>query len=421
MAEGTKLLASLVDTHNGLEKYRKFNLIPEYFRGTEANAFTFIANHILAYGVLPSRTTLIEAKIELPAEVSEPPAFYLKQVKDRHIKLSLKTALEAAGKVINDNPSHALGIILEQSLELQRQKNSNKLVDMSKEGFDKIGAEYAKVQKNNLSDIPSGLQLGWPTFDKMCGGIEGGDLVSIIGRPAAGKTYCLLHAVNTAWRNGKIPLVISMEMTPMKIMQRAITMLTHKSITQLKHGKLSSQSQKNMMNYLADMKEQPPYYVVDGNLSATVNDIIVLCKELQPDVVFIDGAYMLRSTNKNAQRWDRQTETAERIKGEIAGELGLPTMISYQFNRTSVKEKKAGPIGVEGIAYTDAIGQLSSIVLGLFKPEGVETIREREIEILKGRDGESGKFAIEWNFDVGPRYMSFDEIVVKQTDQLGWA
>ena len=110
------------------------------------------------------------------------------------------------------------------------------------------------------------------------------------------------------------------------------------------------------------------------------------------------------------------------IKQMLAEDLDVPVVISYQFNRQAVKDKKKGAseAGLEDIAYTDAIGQLSSIVLGLLQPESIETIKQREIQVLKGRNGEHGKFKINWNFDHGPDYMNFTQYIEPEVKDLNF-
>jgi hypothetical protein len=95
----------------------------------------------------------------------------------------------------------------------------------------------------------------------------------------------------------------------------------------------------------------------------------------------------------------------------------VPVVISYQFNREVKKGAKAANVGVENIAYTDAIGQLSSVVLGLLQDESVETMMQRRIEILKGRSGEQGSYDINWIFDVGPKFMTFSEIPKQEASE----
>ena len=133
----------------------------------------------------------------------------------------------------------------------------------------------------------------------------------------------------------------------------------------------------------------------------------MLAVQLQPDVVFIDGAYLIRHESKN-QRWERLTYIAEGIKQRIAEDLDMPVIISYQFNRGA--DKKGADATLADIAYTDSIGQLSSVVLGILEEESIETSNSRKIKVLKGRDGQVGEFKINWNFDNGPNFMDFTEI-----------
>jgi len=55
-------------------------------------------------------------------------------------------------------------------------------------------------------------------------------------------------------------------------------------------------------------------------------------------------------------------------------------------------------VGVGEIGYSDAIGQISSIVLGLFQEDSPETIQSRKVNVMKGRNGEIGELRIAWDF-----------------------
>lgn len=83
------------------------------------------------------------------------------------------------------------------------------------------------------------------------------------------------------------------------------------------------------------------------------------------------------------------------------GKFGIPAFLSYQFNREASKkqEKSKGKHkgGLAEIAMSDKIGQVSSVVCGMFEEESVETLLTREIHVLKGRKGQIGKFRINWD------------------------
>ena len=118
-----------------------------------------------------------------------------------------------------------------------------------------------------------------------------------------------------------------------------------------------------------------------------------------------DGAYLLTHPTER-DRFKRVAENASLIKQHIC-DLA-PTACSWQFARPAKggsggsgnvgNGKKPAQTGDE-IGYTDAILQLSSLALGLMQPESAETIKQREVSILKGRNGETGSFTVNWNFD----------------------
>jgi replicative DNA helicase len=243
----------------------------------------------------------------------------------------------------------------------------------------------------------------------MSGGIGSGDVCSIIGRPAAGKTFLELYVSRHSWKHGGSPLVVSMEMSNLAISQRLAAMEAKKGLTQLLKGMMTNKGYMTLMDALDGNKDAArPYWLVDGNLTSTVDDIVLLARQLKPSSVLIDGAYLLKHQNNRLTKWDRISENAEMIKQRIAGDLGLPVVCSYQFSREVEKKKKKDgeKAGLGDIYGSDSIGQLSSLVLGLFEEENIETQKCRKVDILKGRKGETGEFLINWDF-IG---MDFSEI-----------
>jgi len=135
--------------------------------------------------------------------------------------------------------------------------------------------------------------------------------------------------------------------------------------------------------------------LMQGTFNTTVEDIFIRVKELRPTSLYVDGAYLLRSKNKNQARWERVTETAEFLK-LIASEFNIPTISTYQFNRK-------GP-GLGNIGYSDAVGQLASIVIGIEEDEAVAQTswgakQTKLLTLFKGREGERGQIRILYDME----------------------
>lgn len=224
-------------------------------------------------------------------------------------------------------------------------------------------------------------------------------------------TFLGLYSSLRAWESGMhTPLFVSMEMMNIVIAQRLAAMHTAKNLTKLMKALMTTKSWVSMMEKLEAAKDaERPLWCVDGNLMATPDDITMLCRQTQPSLVVVDGAYLLRSSNPKASKFEKITENAEALKQRVATDLGIPVIASYQLNREATKklDKNKESVGLEDIYGSDAIGQLATVVLGLFEEDGVETQHHREVDIMKGRNGERGRFKINWGFDT----MDFSEVL----------
>ena len=416
---GRRLLESLIHAENGASEFAQHNLSRELFYGGEEELFDLCQRHMLEYGCLPSPATILEAVNIAVESPGEPPAFYLSQTRARHLYRELRVMLEHAAKQLpeyRDSPTTVLDALSERIVSLAVGQRSAQIVDFAKDAAEMIEREYALRWK--LGDN-YGLLSGYPSLDRLSLGLSAGDVMSIVGRPAAGKTYHMLSMAQHAWHaQHKRIMFVSMEIKPLLITQRLAAMYSHVPITDLRGARLTSKSRQRLYEELRLLPDtHPPFWVVDGNLAASVTDIVMMARRLKPDAVFIDGAYLLRHPNPRVSKHERIADNIESIKSDLAGNLMLPAIVSYQFNRQlpGKKKLKDDGNGVDFIAGSDAIGQISTIVLGLLQDDSPETKVRRVIDVLKGRSGEVGRFAVNWIFDDFP-YMDFSEVPPESLD-----
>ena len=191
------------------------------------------------------------------------------------MELSVKKAMQTASdqlSVANKDPDAALATLTEMAMKLARQKNQSQIVDL-RDAYDVLIPDY--VAKYH-SEEEWGLVYGWPTLDGMTGGIRRGDVVSMVGRPATGKTMQLLYGAHHGWAKVKEHIVaqeaaagsdmqvafpetgsrmfVSMEMDPLSIEQRLAAMHTKISLSHLDHGELSTTGFKRLKKGLTEIK-----------------------------------------------------------------------------------------------------------------------------------------------------------------------
>lgn len=409
---GKKLVSSLVHG-GGTSALLKMGGIGHLFKDHETELWEFVFGHAKKFGSIPKPET-VEAHtgVEL-TPVPEGPEYYRSLMEQRYIEHAIRDAAKTAMEALNPDVKD-----IDKAFEIMRAmvmdgmvKKQTSLIFDYRDSYEMVIPDYqAKIHKE-----VGGVLFGWPSLDDKTGGIEAGDLISFVGRPAQGKTWFLLFAALYAWwvQNKRV-LFISMEMKPLPIIQRLASMSASVPFGKLRKTSLSTKHLNKLKTTLMEVKHKDaPFWVIDGNLTAMVEDVWALASFLKPDLIEIDGGYLMQHPRER-DRFKRVAENCNLIKQNLTPIA--PTVVSWQFSRSGAKKnkKKGEQADLEDIGYTDAIAQDSSLVAGLVQPESIETVPEREVLILKGRNGETGKFRTKWDFES----MDFHEIEEVALDQL---
>lgn len=411
---GFKYISAVVEDGD-LAAFTNRGDLSALFRAVELPTYEFITDFAKAHGKIPDADTIeTHTSIELP-EVTEPASYFLGEIEKRYIEKGIRDAVKESSVHLKPgkgkDPVAALEIVTSAIARLHLMKTSNKVIDY-RESLSAILSQYTAAA---MSAGPIGVCLGYPHLDDLTGGLSGGDLVSIVGRPAVGKTWFVVSMANHVWEHQHMtPLVVSMEVALGPLQLRQAALHAHIPSMGLKLGELTSKALVKLETKLAAAADHDvPYWIADGSMSASVQDVAMLAQQLKPDVVFVDGAYLMKCEGFFRTKYQRVGAVAEGLK-MMANDLNIPVIASWQFNRDAGKKKKGEQITLDDIAYADEIGQISSIILGLFQDETPETLMYRVIDILKGRTGEQGRFKTNWNFDT----MDFSQLHTTGSGEL---
>lgn len=415
---GRRLLSALVREGN-VTNYVKMSLDKALFRDGEVVLFDAINTHLGKYGALPKQVTIetwpgFEDSI---TDAPEPSKFYLEETEKRFLHTALKGGVNEITTLLAEKyADEALEVFTRVTTDLYKRKQRRHVTDFR----ESAGIVHKQYMAQKAASGTVALPFGWGTLDDMSGGARSGDFISIVGRPMQGKTFLMLATARHGWRYApRTPLIVSMEMHANLIHQRLAAMETSTKLSLLMKGELSTKAYFGMQEKLKELESmQRPLWVVDGSVVKTVDDVIMQCHILQPDCLWIDAAYLLKKSHPKMGKWEAMSENAERLKEQVATDLEMPVICSYQLSKDSAKAKKKNKdekASMEDIYGSDAIAQLSSVILGLFQFENdVEAMYRRKIEILKGRSGETGEFTVNWNF----AKMDFSEYKPEKPDEV---
>lgn len=218
-------------------------------------------------------------------------------------------------------------------------------------------------------------------------------------------TYILLRQAMKAHDAGHSVLVVTTEMGVEPLARRYAALSLGLNPTNLKTGQVSSHMQRRIHHLYRNMAGAERFKIFAVGMQAKVDAITALCVEFNPDIVFIDGIYLLRPTDisRSANRNERVAAVYDEIRA-LNLDIGCPFIVTTQFNRQAGKSGKEGSL--ETIGFTDAVGTHSSQVIALKDGPTDDPKDSRTFDFLKGREGESGQVAI--NFKFAP--LNMDEL-----------
>jgi hypothetical protein len=149
---------------------------------------------------------------------------HLEELQGEYLTDSLKDIIRsAASDVQNGNGTNALNELITKTSELK--KNTSAIRDIDVTDLESAIAYFENVKKQQeLGHI--GIKTGLPGFDNyLPSGIMPGQLGVFLAYPGIGKSWLALYFAVQAWKQGKTPLVISLEMSETEVRNRVFTIM----------------------------------------------------------------------------------------------------------------------------------------------------------------------------------------------------
>jgi len=375
----------------------------EYFVDEELKLYDYLHNFISKYHDLPNIETFIKDNRLEPVELPETIIYYLDKVIDRFKRNVILQNIETLNRSLQTNDIDKTINILDDIINTTKEAeiSTSDLFYTYKEMLELSLEKSIENRTKKLTGIPT----GWETLDNAINGFNKGNLYVVLARVKIGKSAVLIRMSRVAYKAGYKVMFFSLEMPAIEIADRLLGIEFGLNKTLLTKGRLSSFTEKQIREELnSAYNNDDRFKFVDGKFSTSIEEIEFIIKQYQPDIVFIDGAYLIRTKKNFRTKWELVSYTAEQLK-LIATNMQIPIVASYQFNRNiSRKSDSVSDKGFENIGLSDAISQLTSVGIALLKPEESDSVRT--IEIFGSRDGITDKFTINWDWN----NMNFDEI-----------
>lgn len=414
---------AILSQDNAFNVARQESISVEMLEGDGQSAWRFLTDHHVSHGELPSEDLLFaKLGIALP-EVVDGVKTLVSEVKGRALYEKAKALHEDLTSIIenrHDRINDTVPVITEFLNELHRSEITGQKIGNLLALGPEVMEFYYRMKAGER-----GIQTPWKAMNDATLGWWPGDFVVVAARMGIGKTFCLLHLARQAWVDGKKVLFVGTEMNRLSLAQRFFAIHFQVPYRDFRRGQLGHPREDTVDESIKLVSGDAGIYVVGDDFDADVNVIISAIEQTRPDIVFVDGLYLVR--NKGHDRHTRVSNTADDLK-RTAKRIGVPIITSTQFNR-EVASDSSSDVSAENIGISDVIGWNADVMYGMFQKPDMKEDKQMGFKPLKIREGEAIAFYCNWDFDtmdfsqkgteedVGKRFVDdFDGIDVLEAD-----
>lgn len=276
-------------------------------------------------------------------------------------------------------------------------------IDLTKNAMGRFD-EYlsVKTRPNGLL----GLATGFKTIDEATAGLQPGQLITIIAPPKTGKSVLALQVAVNVHEDGFVPMFQSFEMSNIEQQHRHDAMRAHIAHSRLTRGKLHIDEEKRYKETLEKMEEMHKFYLTDSTSAMTVTGLAAKIEKLRPNVVFVDGVYLMVDEATGESNTPQALTNITRSLKRLAQKYELPVVISTQVLLWKMKKRQ---VSADSIGYSSSFFQDSDVILGLQKQDE-EDDTTRELRIVASRNCGPASVDLLWDWEEGKfqEYGSFN-------------
>jgi replicative DNA helicase len=374
---------------------------------THNDVWNFIRLYAENNGTVPPSSLVVEKfrDFDLIKDVGAT-KHHLEELKTEYVNDSIKDILRsAATEVQSGQGAQALEELITKTSALK--KNTSSIRDIDATDIDSAIAYFENVKEQQALG-QRGIKTGLPGFDNyLPSGIMPGQLGVFLAYPGIGKSWMALYFAVQAWKQGKTPLIISLEMSETEVRNRVFTIMGEGLWS---HRKLSNgEVELDMMKkwHASKLDGRPPFHIISNDSGGEVTPSVIRGKldQYKPDFVVVDYLQLM-SPNQKA---DNETVKMKNLSRELklmAISEEVPIIAISSATPDDVKDMSTVPTLAQ-TAWSRQIAYDADWVMALGRSSNSDII---ECAFRKNRNGFMGDFLVQCDFDKGYyRYKDFED------------
>ena len=374
---------------------------------THNDIWTFIRNYSEHNGTVPPTELVVEKFRDFaPVEGIGATKYHLEELQSEFLNDSLKDLLRTTASEVQSGQSvKALEELITKTSELK--KNTSVIRDVDVTDIDDAIVYYQQLkEQQELGAV--GIKTGLPGFDNyLPAGIMPGQLGVMLAYPGIGKSWLSLYFAVQAWKQGKSPLIISLEMSETEVRNRAFTIMGEGlfSHRKLSNGQVEIDDLKRW--HKKEIAGKPQFHIISNDSGGDITPSVIRGKidQYKPDFIVVDYIQLM-SPN---QRADNETVRMKNLSRELkllAISEQIPIIAISSATPDDVTKLDTVPT-LGQTAWSRQIAYDADWVLALGRATNSDVV---ECVFRKNRNGFMGEFLVQVDFDKGwYKYKDFEE------------
>ena len=365
---------------------------------THNDIWQFIRKYYEANGTVPPVDLVIEKHRDfIPVDSVGSTKYHLDELQRDYVNDSLKQILmTSASEVQSGNGAEALESLIAKTAELR--KNTAIIRDVDVTDLDSAIAYYEQLKKQQeLGSV--GIKTGLPGFDNyLPAGIMPGQLGVFLAYPGIGKSWLSLYFAVQAWKSGKSPLVISLEMSETEVRNRVFAIMGEGlwSHRKLSAGQVDIEDLKRW--HKSKLEGKPEFHIISNDTGGDITPSVLRGKidQYKPDFVIVDYLQLMSPNQKSDNETVRMKNLSRELKLMAISEEVPIIAISSATPDDVTKLDTVPTLGQT--AWSRQIAYDADWVMALGRGPNSDII---ECVFRKNRNGYMGEFLIQVDFDKG--------------------
>lgn len=361
---------------------------PEY-----RQAFEYIREYYAQHSEVPTVRIMLSdcPKIKL-VQVDEPWDDLIGRVQDKFVTGLLDQGLNRVMDAYEEgNIRVAINLLGAIASNVHTALPSSRDKDVTQNGEERL-ARYIDRRNNPGSMV--GIPSGFAAIDKATQGFQEGQLITITGLPKASKSTLALRTAMSAQEFGKKVAYFTYEQTVEEQEFRLDAYRAGINENLLRNGMATNDDWAKVVQGIAKTSELPALTIVED--ADTVTAVGAKIDVHDPDIVFIDGVYMM--TDDHGEATGTPQALANIVKDFKWMAMRRKICIVLVTQSTPARTK-GETLNNDSMMGSRAFAQYSNVAIGIERVP--DSSQMRKIKILLSRSCANAEVMAEWNYDTG--------------------